>query len=90
MGQILSILWEILSILWEICYLIGILESFSNNFRQQFWKVSPENFFDNAGTIRKSRADFFPPPNFFLPVRPWQLGLEYEFFQIVYFSVSYM
>ena len=27
----------------------------------------PEHFFDNAVTIRKSRANFFPPPNFFLP-----------------------
>jgi hypothetical protein len=62
MGQILSILWEILSILWEICYLIGI---FRNHSSQQFWKVSPEIFFDNAGTIRKSRANFFPPSYFF-------------------------
>jgi hypothetical protein len=62
--EILSILWEILSILWEICYVIGIFRNHSSlppPRRQQFWKVSPEIFFDNAGTIRKSRANFFPP-----------------------------
>jgi hypothetical protein len=31
--------------------------------RQQVWKVSPEIFFDNAGTFRKMS---FRPPNFFL------------------------
>ena len=47
----------------EKCYLIGIFRNHSPPpRRQQFWKVSPENFFDNAGTIRKSRANFFPPP----------------------------
>jgi hypothetical protein len=78
MGQILSILWEILSILSEICYLIGI---FRNHCpppppprQQQFWKVSPENFFDNAGTIRNWVGQIsFRPPNFFFPVRPWTL-----------------
>jgi hypothetical protein len=70
--------WEILSILWEICYLKGIFRNHSSPppVRQQFWKVSPENFlttrfvkfFDNFLTIRKSS---FRPLNFFLPVRPW-------------------
>ena len=63
MGQILSILWEILSILWEICCLIGIFGNHSS-------PPVDNSFFDNAGTIRKSRANFFRPPNFFLPVRP--------------------
>jgi hypothetical protein len=34
-----------------------------NLFHKQFFR-------DWSGTIRKSRANFFPPPNFFLPVRP--------------------
>jgi hypothetical protein len=68
MGQILSLLWEILSILWEICYLIGIFRNHSspppvdNNFGKFLLKI----FFDNSGdsgTIRKSRANFFRPPN---------------------------
>jgi hypothetical protein len=77
MQQILSILWEILSILWEICYLIGIFCNHSfppppppplpvdNNFGKFLRKI----VFDNAGTIRKSRANFFPPPspNFSFP-----------------------
>ena len=32
-----------------------------------------KNFRDWSGTIRKSRANFFLPPNFFIPVRPWLL-----------------
>jgi hypothetical protein len=80
MGQILSILWEILSILWEICYLIGIFRNHPPPLppprRQQFWKVSPEIFFDNAGTIRKSRANFFPPPYFFPSRTPMAVSLH--------------
>ena len=62
-----QILWEILSILWEICYLIGIFRNHSsppppppvdNNFGKFLRKI----FFDNSGTIRKSRVNFFPPP----------------------------
>jgi hypothetical protein len=35
--------------------------------RQQFWKDSPENFFDNAGTIRKIRAFLSAPLIFSFP-----------------------
>jgi hypothetical protein len=40
-----------------------------NLFRKQFFR-------DWSGTIRKSRANFFRPPNFFLPVRPCSYSLE--------------
>jgi hypothetical protein len=66
MGQILSILWEILSILWEICYcLIGIFRNHSPPGRQQFWKVSPENFFWQRGHNPKKSGKFLSAPLIF-------------------------
>ena len=71
----MSILWEILSILWEISYLVEIfrnhssppppsttnLESFSGNF-----------FLTTMAQSEKVEQISFRPPNFFLPVRPWE------------------